>query len=422
MIKNIIFDIGNVLAHFRWKQYISEKFPETLQERIAKATVRGPYWDEVDRGALPIDEVVKLCASLEPELAKEIEEFFRERTALVEEYNYSAKLIRQLKKQGYHIYLLSNYAGDLYEYARTHFEFIPLADGEMISYQIKKIKPEPEIYTALLEKYKLKPEECVFLDDLERNLEGAKKFGIHTILFTDYNTAMKELKTFGCEVIMEENKQKYSALLFDLDGTLWDTTDAAAQIWSDVAANYPGITEKVTGEKLRKLYGLPLEDIAQQLFSSSPKELAINVMEECVKVQCPILAKGGGKLIGDVRTALLKLRKSYKIFIVSNCRSGYIEAFLESHKLGDLVDDFTCPGDTGKLKAENIRLICERNNVPLSKAVYIGDTYADEQAVREAGIPFVFAEYGFGQAEHCDYRIFDILELCEVLEQDYNGF
>ena len=419
MIKNIIFDIGNVLAHFRWKQYIGEKFPAPIQERIAKATVRGPYWDEVDRGALPISEVVKLCAGLEPELGEEIEEFFRERTALVEEYNYSARLITSLKKQGYHVYLLSNYAGDLYEYAREHFKFIPLADGEVISYQIKKIKPEPEIYAALLEKYQLKPEECVFLDDLKRNLEGAKKFGIHTILFTDYDTAIKELKTLGCEVIMEE---KYNALLFDLDGTLWDTTDAAAQIWNDVAANYPEITEKVTGEKLKKLYGLPLEDIAEQLFVSSPKDLAIKVMEESVRVQCPILAKGGGKLIGDVRTAFLNLREHYKIFIVSNCRSGYIEAFLESHKLGGLVDDFTCPGDTGKLKADNIRLICERNHIPLSKAVYIGDTYADEQAVKEAGIPFVFAEYGFGQAEHCDYRISDILELYEVLKQDYNGF
>lgn len=406
MIRNIIFDIGNVLAHFRWKDYINERFPEDMRQRVAEATVRGPYWDEVDRGQLPIQEIVRLCAALVPGYEKEIEAFFAEREQLVSEYAYSAGLIRSLKAAGYHVYLLSNYAGDLFAYAREHFRFIPLADGGVISYEIHKVKPEPEIYEELLLRYELIPEECVFLDDLPRNLEGAEKFGIHTILFTGYENALAKLKELGVEPVQ--------AMIFDLDGTLWDSTEAAAKIWSDVAAKYPEVKDTITAEKLKSLYGLPLEDIAERLFVSVPKETAIRVMEECVQVQCPILAKGGAALIGDVAETFRRLRERYRIFIVSNCQSGYIEAFLEANGMEELVDDFTCPGETGKLKADNIRLICERNGVPVSKVVYIGDTVSDETAARAAGVPFVFAAYGFGTAQQPDYRIEKVEELAEM--------
>lgn len=406
MIRNIIFDIGNVLAHFRWKDYITERFPEDVRQKIADATVQGPYWDEVDRGVLPIAEIAKKCAALVPGYGREIEAFFAEREKLVEEYDYSAGLIRSLRAAGYHVYLLSNYAGDLYDYARGHFKFIPLAEGGVISYEIHKIKPEREIYEELLRRYGLVPQECVFLDDLERNLAAAASFGIHTIRFTGLADALKALKALGVIPIQ--------AMIFDVDGTLWDTTDAAARIWSDVAAKYPEVKDEVTAEKLKNLYGLPLEDIAEKLFVSVPRETAIRVMEECVRVQCPILAKGGASLIGDVAGAFGKLRERYRIFIVSNCRSGYIEAMLEAHGLAGLVDDFTCPGDTGLLKADNIRLICERNHLPLRAAVYVGDTLPDEVAAHAAGVPFVFAEYGFGRCENPDYRIADIMELTEL--------
>lgn len=406
MIKNIIFDIGNVLAHFRWKDYIDERFPEDVRAKIVEATVRGPYWDEVDRGVLPIGEIVQMCARLVPGYEKEIEAFFAQREQLVEEYDYSAGLIRSLQAAGYHVYLLSNYAGDLFDYARRHFKFIPLTDGGVISYEIHKIKPEPEIYEELLRRYHLVPEECVFLDDLPRNLAGAEKFGLRTVLFTGPSDALEKLKELGVTPIQ--------AMIFDVDGTLWDTTQAAAKIWSDVAAKYPQIKDTVTAEKLRNLYGLPLEEIAKKLFVSVPEETAIRVMEECVQVQCPILAKGGASLIGDVAGAFAKLREKYRIFIVSNCRSGYIEAMLAAHGLADLVDDFTCPGDTGLLKADNIRLICERNHLPLSKAVYVGDTLPDEVAAHAAGVPFVYAVYGFGTCENPDYRIGDITELAQL--------
>lgn len=417
MIKNIIFDIGNVLARFRWKEYIKELgYSPEICERMAKATVQSPYWDEVDRGVLSIEEIIQLCAAIEPELTKEIADFFHDRTGLVVEFDYSAELIASLKEKGYNIYLLSNYAGDTYAYAKEHFRFIPLVDGGIISYEINKIKPEPEIYQELLNRYHLNPNECVFLDDLKRNLAGAAAFGIRTIHFTGYDAAVEQLHKICKE---SEELQQVRGLIFDLDGTLWDTTKEAAKIWNTVAAGFPQITDKVTAEKLKGLYGLPLEEIARKLFPSVPENLAIQIMEECVKVQCPILQETKAELMGDVKGVFQKLKEHYKIFIVSNCRSGYIEAFLSAHNLKELVDGFACPGGTGLLKADNIRLICSQNHLSPQEVVYIGDTQADETAAHEAGLPFVFAAYGFGDSKKYEYCIQNICELTALFSDSF---
>ncbi|MBQ9118471.1 MAG: HAD family hydrolase [Lachnospiraceae bacterium] len=206
-------------------------------------------------------------------------------------------------------------------------------------------------------------------------------------------------------------------IIFDLDGTLWDSTEAAAKIWSDVAAKYPEIKDTITAEKLKRLYGLPLEEIAGKLFPSVPEELALRVMQECVQVQCPILSRTGAILMGKVAETFEELKKQYQLFIVSNCKSGYIESFLEAHKLGNRITDFTCPGETGLLKADNIRLICERNHISLTETVYVGDTVSDEIAAHEAGVPFIFAAYGFGASEHFEYELRDIAGLPELMQQ-----
>ncbi len=206
-------------------------------------------------------------------------------------------------------------------------------------------------------------------------------------------------------------------IVFDLDGTLWDSTDAAAKIWSEVAAKYPEIQDTITAEKLKRLYGLPLEEIAGRLFPSVPEELAIAVMQECVQVQCPILSRTGAILMGAVEATFEDLAKEYRLFIVSNCKSGYIESFLKAHKLGQWITDFTCPGETGLLKADNIKLICERNGILLEETIYVGDTVSDETAAHEAGVPFIFAAYGFGQSENYEYLLDDIAKLPELMKK-----
>lgn len=202
------------------------------------------------------------------------------------------------------------------------------------------------------------------------------------------------------------------SIIFDLDGTMWDTTEAAAKIWSDIVSEYPDVTDTVTAEKLKGLYGLPLKDIAIKLFTSVSEEKAIAIMERCVIEQCPYLTEHGAILLGDVTGTLQKLSSKYKLFIVSNCEDGYIQSYLTAHELWQYFTDFECPGRTGKLKADNIRIMIDRHH--LTSPVYVGDTLGDQTASEEAKVPFVFAAYGFGSVTHFDYKINSFEELTDL--------
>lgn len=409
MIKNIVFDIGQVLAEFRWRDYIDElTIKEEYKERLAKATVLSPYWNEVDRGVLTKEEIMKRCILLDPEIEKEIRLFFQDTSQLVIEFEYSEALVKSLKNQGYRIYILSNYGRENFSYVKEKFRFLKHVDGAVISYEEKHIKPEPEIYEALLSRYGIVPEESVFLDDLAANLEGAKAFHFHTIQFHSLWQAKRELRKLG--VMVEE--REFDSIIFDLDGTMWDSTENAAIVWKEIAQKDHRITDEVTAPKLKALYGLPLEEIATGLFLSVPEEVAIETMEQCVVAQCPYLAEHGGILLGNIEETLKKLSKKYRLFIVSNCKSGYIEAFLEAHKLGQYFEDFECPGGTGKLKADNIRIVMKRNQ--LRNPIYVGDTQGDGEAAHQAKIPFVYARYGFGKATEYEYVIDSFEELTSL--------
>ena len=202
------------------------------------------------------------------------------------------------------------------------------------------------------------------------------------------------------------------SIIFDLDGTMWDTTEDAAKIWTEILKRYPDVTDKITGPKLKSLYGLPLVDIAVKLFTSVPAERGIEIMRVFVVEQCPYLTEHGGILIGNIEDTLKKLAKKYKLFIVSNCEDGYIQSYLEGHDFGKYFTDFACPGTTGLLKADNIRLMVERHN--LQAPVYVGDTYGDQTASEEAGVPFAFAAYGFGEATRYDYKLSSFEELADI--------
>lgn len=208
----------------------------------------------------------------------------------------------------------------------------------------------------------------------------------------------------------------YDSIIFDLDGTLWDSTDAAAVIWKEVSAEFDEVKDEITADRLKSLYGQPLEDIAVKLLPSIPEERAIEIMWESTKRQCPYLEKEGGILFPGLVETLDKLKERYKLFIVSNCEEGYIQCFLNAHSLHDYFEDFEYPGRSGVLKADNIRLVLERNN--LKNPVYVGDTAGDASASYAAGVPFIYARYGFGDVKEYDTCIDSLTELCELLIKD----
>ena len=194
MIKNIVFDIGNVLVDFGWKPFFA-KFNITDEEldKIAKATVYDPIWNEIDRGVMSEEEVLERFVANCPEMEAKIREIYENFQGLLKIFDYTRGWIIDLKRRGYKVYCLSNMSFKAVRECWDALSFIEELDGYILSCDVKLTKPEPEIYKALFDKYNLKPEECIFIDDLPRNVEGAKAAGMHAIVFKRVKEAEEEI-------------------------------------------------------------------------------------------------------------------------------------------------------------------------------------------------------------------------------------
>ncbi len=203
------------------------------------------------------------------------------------------------------------------------------------------------------------------------------------------------------------------SIIFDLDGTLWDSTTEVAEAFNKVLQEkYPFVTDEVTVEKLQGLFGLPLDVIGVKLFQSVEEAQAVKIINDCCEYECVYLAENGAALYEGLETALSGLSRRYKLFIVSNCQEGYIQCFFQAYpQLEKYFTDYEYPGRSGKLKADNIRSVIERNE--LRSPVYVGDTQGDADAAGTAGIPFIYARYGFGKVS----EYYDVIDkLPELLE------
>lgn len=198
MIKTIIFDIGNVLADFKWEEHFMRfGYKGEMLERLANATVRSEEWNEVDRGVLTEEEVLKSLIRNDPEIEPDIRKCLANCKGMVIKNDYAIPWIQELKQKGYQVLYLSNFGEKAERECADALDFLPFMDGGILSYHEKVVKPMPEIYETLLNRYHLIPEECVFLDDTERNLKAASAFGIHTIHFENQKQAIEELKRLG---------------------------------------------------------------------------------------------------------------------------------------------------------------------------------------------------------------------------------
>ena len=194
-IQTVIFDVGNVLAAFRWKDYLHTfGFSPAFQEELGRILFLDPLWYEWDRGVMTEEEIVEVFCRKHPDYRAEIHRVLDNPYDLVHEYPDSADWIREVHGLGCQALLLSNYSRKTFTYAYEHFDCLKLTDGGVISYQEKIVKPEPEIYRRLIERYALDPAACVFLDDSPANCQGAEAFGIRTILVQDRTAARRELR------------------------------------------------------------------------------------------------------------------------------------------------------------------------------------------------------------------------------------
>ncbi len=195
MIKNIVFDIGNVLTDFRWREFLQDKgFDGAMIERIARASVMSPYWNEFDRGILSPEEVMAEFVKADPGIERELHLAYDNIAGIVTLRDYAIPWIQELKEKGYKVYFLSNFSDKARKECADALTFMPYMDGGILSCLEGLIKPEKEIYELLLFRYGLKAEECVFLDDTLRNVEAAEACGYHAICFRTKEQAQEELR------------------------------------------------------------------------------------------------------------------------------------------------------------------------------------------------------------------------------------
>lgn len=198
MIKNVVFDIGNVLADFCWERLLLRLgFEGEVFDHVADATVRGPYWQEFDRSQMSDREIIERFYSLAPEYKEQIDLFYEHIHEMCEEYPYAVQWVRDLKAAGYSVYILSNYGKTAFENRKKPFSFLTEADGKVISYEVSSVKPEREIFQVLEKKYQISPAESVFIDDMELNISAARQYGYAGIVFRNFDQAQKELIDLG---------------------------------------------------------------------------------------------------------------------------------------------------------------------------------------------------------------------------------
>lgn len=198
-------------------------------------------------------------------------------------------------------------------------------------------------------------------------------------------------------------------IIFDLDGTLWDSSEQVSQAWNIVLDACDDVSVHMTAAKLRTLMGMTLNNIARILFAGVPEQRALEIIRKCCTQEQEYLQEHGGCVYSGLKETLSVLSEKYRLFIVSNCQEGYIETFLGFNKLDRYFSDSENAGRTKLTKGENIKLIIGRNN--LRAAVYVGDTQWDYDAAKFAGIPFIHAKYGFGTAPEARYHANDIREI-----------
>ena len=192
---------------------------------------------------------------------------------------------------------------------------------------------------------------------------------------------------------------KTDGIILDIDGTIWDSTNIVSRAWNRAARDSGSVRrEIITADLLKTQFGKPMDEIADSVFPDDSPEMKKRIMELCCEYEHEELYKDPCKIAypGVVDT-VREMSEHFPFFIVSNCQKGYIELVCGKLGLTGFISDFECFGNTGNGKADNIADLVKRNG--LKYPVYIGDTDGDRIACEKAGVPFIFAGYGFGKTE-----------------------
>ena len=210
---------------------------------------------------------------------------------------------------------------------------------------------------------------------------------------------------------------KAESLIFDIDGTLWDSRELVAQGYN-IQLRREGYDHLcVTAEDFLPLFGKVMTEIADVIFAELPPEVRYPLMERCMDTENRYLHEHPCQIgYADVKQTMEQLAKSHRLFIVSNSQCGYPELCMDKLGLTPYISGHLCFGDTGTQKGETIRRLMAEYSI--TSAVYIGDTQGDLDAARQAGIPFVFAAYGFGNPDSYEAKIDKPEQLLQLFRKE----
>ncbi len=191
----------------------------------------------------------------------------------------------------------------------------------------------------------------------------------------------------------------YKNLLFDVDGTIWNSTAVVAKAWIKAAKELGLPYEVITADRLKKEFGIPMDEIFEHLFPDSKLPNLYEKMRDLLYVYEHdfLMANEADLAYPKVRETFAKLAENHRIFIVSNCQKGYIELVMEKCGIADYIDDYLCYGDTLSPKNITMEKIIEKNGLLKSETCYIGDIQGDCDCTHLAGLDFIHAAWGFGE-------------------------
>lgn len=186
MIRNLVFDVGGVLLEYRWREmFLQQGLQENEIDKLDQALFRDEIWAwKLDTGAITVAQAIVEFREKGIPHPAEVTWFLQHIEEMAVPRPEIWKQVENLKEKGYRIYLLSNYSKEMFEKHTKGASFLKVLDGGVISYQIHAIKPDHEIYETLLQRYDLKPEECLFFDDRMENVEGGKRAGMEAVQVT----------------------------------------------------------------------------------------------------------------------------------------------------------------------------------------------------------------------------------------------
>ena len=206
---------------------------------------------------------------------------------------------------------------------------------------------------------------------------------------------------------------QYESLIFDIDGTLWDSRALVAEGYN-IQLKAEGLDHLcVTAETLKPLFGKVMTEIADSILATIAPPERYELMERCMETENNYLFENECKIgYPKILETVEQLAKKYRLFIVSNSQCGYPELCINKLGLTPYIEGHLCFGDTGTGKGQTIRTLMEKYNI--QSCAYVGDIQGDYLATQEAGIPFIWAAYGFGEVTGYAAKIDSFEELLNL--------